>query len=141
MLFSLLIGIEYATLDEIHQLFVDGRSGQFIDVCIDTIGVALGICIWMLCYKVVIKIVNKQKGRRFRINKKVFLGILLLLWFVIVYLFSSQTGRESSKMSDKVTRELLKIKDTLSVVIERHKEANEILVKRNTDQSHHQRKS
>ena len=31
----------YAATDEIHQLFVPGRSGSAIDVCIDAIGVAL----------------------------------------------------------------------------------------------------
>lgn len=60
MLFALAIGIEYATIDEIHQLFVDGRSGQFTDVLIDTIGVAIGICVWMLFYQVA------KKGRRFQ---------------------------------------------------------------------------
>ena len=61
ILFSLLIGIEYAGLDEIHQLFVDGRSGKFVDVWIDTIGVALGICVWMLGYKIMVKILHKRK--------------------------------------------------------------------------------
>ena len=31
----------YACTDEIHQLFVPGRSGQFTDVMIDCIGAAL----------------------------------------------------------------------------------------------------
>lgn len=59
--FSLLIGIEYATLDEIHQLFIDGRAGQFKDVVIDTIGITLGICIMMLCYKIRIKMTKPGK--------------------------------------------------------------------------------
>lgn len=33
----------YAATDEIHQLFVEGRSGQFTDVLVDTFGAALGI--------------------------------------------------------------------------------------------------
>lgn len=33
----------YAGSDEIHQLFVEGRSGQFSDVLVDTFGAALGI--------------------------------------------------------------------------------------------------
>ena len=56
MISALFIGIIYASLDEIHQLFIEGRSGQVIDVCIDTIGVALGICSFMLLYKIVLKI-------------------------------------------------------------------------------------
>lgn len=37
-----------ASLDEFHQLFVEGRSGQFSDVCIDTIGIFAGILIYCL---------------------------------------------------------------------------------------------
>ena len=40
---SLIFGIIYATTDEIHQLFIQGRSGNFIDVLIDTSGVLFGI--------------------------------------------------------------------------------------------------
>ena len=58
---SFLIGVEYAVIDEIHQLFVDGRSGQITDVFIDSIGIALGICFTMIVYKIVLKIVEKRK--------------------------------------------------------------------------------
>lgn len=61
MLFSLLIGIEYAILDEIHQLFIEGRAGKIEDVLIDTIGVSIGICVAMLLYKIAIKILSKRK--------------------------------------------------------------------------------
>ena len=37
------IGILYAASDEIHQLFVPGRSGQLRDVLLDSAGVAAGI--------------------------------------------------------------------------------------------------
>lgn len=40
---SLAIGMLYAISDEIHQLFVPGRSGQVTDVLIDTMGVLFGI--------------------------------------------------------------------------------------------------
>lgn len=33
----------YACTDEIHQLFITGRSGQISDVCIDACGALLGI--------------------------------------------------------------------------------------------------
>lgn len=55
---------------------------------------------------------------------------MFLMWLVVVYLFSSQTGRESSKVSDRVTRELLKMKDTLSVMIEHYQDTNEVVIKR-----------
>lgn len=40
----------YAAMDEIHQLFVPNRSGQFKDVCIDAIGILIGIVIFRLFY-------------------------------------------------------------------------------------------
>lgn len=45
IIISLCIGILYATSDEIHQLFIPGRSGQITDVMIDTMGVLLGILV------------------------------------------------------------------------------------------------
>ena len=48
-----LIGAAYAVTDEIHQLFVPGRSCEFRDICIDAIGVLAGVllmkvvkCLW-----------------------------------------------------------------------------------------------
>ncbi len=40
---ALLICLLYAVSDEIHQLFVAGRSGQFRDVLIDSAGAVLGV--------------------------------------------------------------------------------------------------
>ncbi len=40
---SLLICLIYACTDEIHQVFVSGRSGQLKDVFIDLIGSSVGI--------------------------------------------------------------------------------------------------
>ena len=40
--------ILYASLDEIHQRFIPGRSGQFRDVIIDGIGIGIGIFIYSL---------------------------------------------------------------------------------------------
>ncbi len=40
---SLLIGVLYAASDEIHQIFVPGRSGEAKDVLLDSAGVLLGI--------------------------------------------------------------------------------------------------
>lgn len=39
----------YACTDEFHQRFVNGRSGQFTDVCIDTLGGFLGCLLFLLC--------------------------------------------------------------------------------------------
>lgn len=51
MLFAFLIGVEYAALDEIHQRFIEGRTGCVMDVGIDAIGIAIGICICMIGYQ------------------------------------------------------------------------------------------
>ena len=37
-----IIGVMYATTDEIHQLFVSDRAGSPRDVCIDSAGAAIG---------------------------------------------------------------------------------------------------
>lgn len=39
----------YAATDEFHQLFVAGRSGQLLDVGIDSIGAFAGGCVCFLC--------------------------------------------------------------------------------------------
>ena len=43
LVFSLLFCFIYACSDEIHQLFIVGRSGSFVDVLLDTISSFLGI--------------------------------------------------------------------------------------------------
>lgn len=45
IIYSLLFGIAYACTDEIHQLFVKGRSCEFRDICIDSLGVLSGIIV------------------------------------------------------------------------------------------------
>ena len=41
-----IFGILYACLDEVHQLFVNGRSGQITDVLIDSLGIILGVLLY-----------------------------------------------------------------------------------------------
>ncbi len=45
---SLITGIVYASSDEIHQLFIPGRSAMITDVLIDTLGVSVGILLMFL---------------------------------------------------------------------------------------------
>lgn len=47
MLYSLAGGILYAASDEFHQLFVDGRSCRAKDVAVDTVGVTVGILLFV----------------------------------------------------------------------------------------------
>lgn len=49
---ALAVCVGYAGTDEIHQLFVPGRSGQLTDVCIDACGAALGICAALLIHRI-----------------------------------------------------------------------------------------
>lgn len=53
----------YAATDEIHQLFVAGRSGRFTDVCIDGVGAALGIFVFIFLVRVV-RLVQAAKARK-----------------------------------------------------------------------------
>ena len=41
--YSILFCFLYACSDEIHQLFLDGRTAKILDVCIDTCGSSLAI--------------------------------------------------------------------------------------------------
>ena len=43
ILISLLICIMYSCTDEIHQIFIEGRSGEILDVLIESIGSFIGI--------------------------------------------------------------------------------------------------
>lgn len=52
----------YAATDEIHQLFVTGRSGRFSDVCIDSAGALFGVLVFVL----VVRIVRRTRARRLK---------------------------------------------------------------------------
>ena len=45
IIYSILICILFACLDEMHQLFIDGRSAKIFDVLIDSAGSICGIII------------------------------------------------------------------------------------------------
>ena len=51
--------IGYAVIDEIHQLFSDGRAFQLFDIFIDTLGGALFIFIGIVTFSLVIKLCSK----------------------------------------------------------------------------------
>lgn len=50
LVISIIICILYATSDEIHQLFVPGRSCQFLDILIDTLGSITGTYLYKLLF-------------------------------------------------------------------------------------------
>ena len=43
---SILLCILYSISDEVHQLFIDGRSGEILDILIDSIGIIIGNLIY-----------------------------------------------------------------------------------------------
>ena len=46
VIFAIILCFTYSITDEIHQLFIDGRSGEVLDVLIDTAGASIGILIY-----------------------------------------------------------------------------------------------
>ena len=56
-LYSIIFCFLYACSDEIHQMFLDGRTAKIMDVCIDTCGSMIGN---MICF-VIDRIKNKYK--------------------------------------------------------------------------------
>ena len=56
ILLSLIFSFLYACTDEIHQIFVPGRSAQFRDILIDTLGASFGATITYLTIKFFAKI-------------------------------------------------------------------------------------
>lgn len=57
MIISTILGILYASSDELHQYFIPGRSAQITDVMIDTLGVLVGICLVLL----MVGIIKREK--------------------------------------------------------------------------------
>jgi len=43
IIISIIIGVLYAAFDEFHQYFISGRSAQILDVCIDSLGIIVGV--------------------------------------------------------------------------------------------------
>ena len=60
IVFCIIFGMMYAASDELHQKFVDGRSAEIRDVCIDTCGVILGILLVILVGKIIKNIKTKK---------------------------------------------------------------------------------
>ncbi len=63
---SILLAFAYACTDEIHQLFVQGRSGEITDVVIDTSGAVLGITLIYITSKILKKISQKTNKKLFK---------------------------------------------------------------------------
>lgn len=55
------ISSAYAGTDEIHQIFVDGRSCQFTDWALDTAGIVTGAIIFLILNLIIRKIIEHKK--------------------------------------------------------------------------------
>lgn len=55
LILSIVLSFLYASTDEFHQLFVEGRAGRFIDVLIDTSGATIGSLLAFLGNKILKK--------------------------------------------------------------------------------------
>lgn len=60
-LISLILCFIYACLDEIHQLYIPGRTSQFSDVLIDTFGSIMGILFTYYFNKIKLKYFSIEK--------------------------------------------------------------------------------
>lgn len=47
---SVVISFIYACIDEVHQMFVPGRSGNYMDVCVDMTGVLAAVAVILFIY-------------------------------------------------------------------------------------------
>lgn len=63
VIYSTIIGVLYAISDEIHQLFVSGRSGKIQDVIIDSVGIFTGIAVYLFVKKIIEIMIDKRKYR------------------------------------------------------------------------------
>lgn len=67
---TLIVSIGFAISDEYHQTFVSGRTGQALDVIIDTAGALIGIAIYTTYY-IVYKIGYKRGRKEIEMNESV----------------------------------------------------------------------
>lgn len=64
ILISIGLAFLYACSDEIHQLFVNGRSGEFTDVLLDTCGAGFGVLVVITVSLICCKISGKLKNNK-----------------------------------------------------------------------------
>lgn len=58
-LVAMLIATAYAATDEVHQVFVPGRSAEFTDVLLDSLGALVGIWLYLAWHR---RQIDRQSG-------------------------------------------------------------------------------
>lgn len=61
--FSTMFAFVFACGDELHQRLVPGRSGEFADVCLDTVGAMLGVLIVLAIALICVQIKKKKASK------------------------------------------------------------------------------
>ena len=61
IIYTILFCLFYAITDEIHQIFIEGRSCEIRDILIDTLGAATGTLIMLGIIKLIEKIFHKNE--------------------------------------------------------------------------------
>ncbi len=61
--------LAYAASDELHQLFVDGRDGNILDVLLDFCGALCGLAVSYLAFRTFCKIRDKSTVKRQKYQK------------------------------------------------------------------------
>ena len=60
LLISIFLAFLYACGDEVHQLFIPGRTGRALDVFIDTLGASFGVFLYYLLFRKKLKEVRYE---------------------------------------------------------------------------------
>lgn len=60
LLLSIFLAFLYACSDEVHQLFIPGRTGRAFDVFIDTLGASFGVFLYYLLFRKKLKEVQYE---------------------------------------------------------------------------------
>lgn len=63
ILLSIICTSLYAITDEVHQIFIDGRSCEFRDWCIDSCGAITGAIGFLIVYAIIDAIVKQIKSK------------------------------------------------------------------------------
>lgn len=81
--FSTMLCLLYASVDELHQKFVPGRSGEFADVCLDTVAATIGVLLVLTIVIITHKIKNINNNKiKSLLEKNVETGIKRNVLFI-----------------------------------------------------------
>ena len=64
ILYSIAFGVCFVITDEVHQLFVPGRTGRLLDVGIDILGIITGILIFLIIKEMIGAVRNKIQEQK-----------------------------------------------------------------------------